>query len=495
MLPKKLRESLSARIFCLTFLLFLGACGLTFGLVAWAAPLSYTAVANSELQQKTDALAETLSQTSLDGCAPVLDDFIRSAGAEVVLLDAEGNAVPTGAQLMSQSVYEDDTTQISITADTQSVGMAIAADVEVSLANTAAAQVTFADAPEPYTLCATSFVQAENQVAAAIKRMIPWLLLAVLLFSLFCAWLYARAVARPIVRLSGIAAQMAGLDFHWECAERRRDEIGALGRSLNQMACKLSAALRELEAANQALRGEVERERELDRQRTAFFSAASHELKTPVTILKGQLAGMLEGVDVYQDRDKYLLRSLQVAGRMENLIGEMLAISRMQSRTAGIRREPVDLPALLARQLALYAELFEQRGQRLTAALTPGVTVTGDASLLGKAAGNLLSNAALYSPEGAHIRVWCGMREGYPAVTVENTGAHISERALPHLFEAFCREEGSRSRRTGGSGLGLYLTRMILERHGASCALENTADGVRATVLFGGAPQPARPSS
>ena len=75
----------------------------------------------------------------------------------------------------------------------------------------------------------------------------------------------------------------------------------------------------------------------------AFFNAASHELKTPVTILKGQLSGMLEGVGVYQDRDKYLLRSLQTTGRMENLIGEMLAISRMESGAAALRQETVDL--------------------------------------------------------------------------------------------------------------------------------------------------------
>ena len=67
---------------------------------------------------------------------------------------------------------------------------------------------------------------------------------------------------------------------------------------------------------------------------------------------------------------------------------------------------------------------------------------------------------------------------------MENTSAHISEEALPHLFEAFYREEGSRNRGTGGSGLGLYLVRMILERHGASCAVQNSGEGVRAEVLF-----------
>ena len=228
----------------------------------------------------------------------------------------------------------------------------------------------------------------------------------------------------------------------------------------------------------------MERERELDRQRMAFFNAASHELKTPVTILKGQLSGMLEGVGVYQDRDRYLLRSLRVTGRMENLVQEMLAISRMESGSVAVKREPVELSALIERQLALDMPLLEQRNQRLAKDLTPGITVTGDASLLGRVAGNLLSNASLYSPEGAEVRVWCGLLDGRPALTVENTEAHISEKALPHLFEAFYREETSRNRATGGSGLGLYLVKMILARHGAECTIENTEDGVLAVVLF-----------
>ena len=169
---------------------------------------------------------------------------------------------------------------------------------------------------------------------------------------------------------------------------------------------------------------------------------------------------------------------------MENLVQEMLAISRMESGSVSVKREPVDLPALIERQLTLDAPLLEQKNQRLVKDLTPGIVVIGDASLLGRVAGNLLSNASLYSPEEAEVRVWCGLLDGSPALTVENTGTHISEDALPHLFEAFYREEGSRNRATGGSGLGLYLVKMILARHGAECTIENTRDGVRAAVRF-----------
>ena len=414
-----------------------------------------------------------------------------------MLLNADGEIADTGSELSMQSKYKDDNIKVSTdgSGEDGSVSSSLGVSVAEGTGNTTTvttmqqysiiADVTFCrPVLRVYSLYVTPHLEEENLAVRALIQMAPWLLLVLLVLSLLCAFIYSRYITRPIVRLSGIAKKMSELDFNWKCNEQRRDEIGTLGRSLDQMSQRLSAALEELEAANHALRGEVEQERELDRQRMAFFSAASHELKTPVTILKGQLSGMLEGIDVYQDRDKYLLRSLQVTGRMEHLIQEMLSISRMETGAATVKQESLELSALIEQQLGFVKELIEQRGQRLAVQLNPEITVTGDASLLGKAIGNLLSNAILYSPDGAEIRVWCGIRQDKPAFTIENTGVHIQDDALPHLFEAFYREEDSRNRSTGGSGLGLYLVRMILERHHASCTIENTEDGVRATVRF-----------
>ena len=491
MLLRKLSESLTARVFLITLLILLSAGAVTFGLIAWATPSTYTAVVTDDLTAQVDQLVDQLDGTEEQSCGPLLDQFIRTSGAEAMLVGPDGRIADTGSQLAVQPVYEDSSLVItSVQGDstvTYDAGTSHTDDtvaVTMSEQATITAEVRFAGQEDSYTLYVTPRMEAENLAVRALAQMAPWILLVLLVFSLLCALVYSRYITRPIVRLSGIAGKMAQLDFQWESGEKRRDEIGRLGRSLDQMARKLSAALTDLEGANRALRGEVERERELDRQRMAFFNAASHELKTPVTILKGQLSGMLEGVGVYQDRDKYLLRSLQTTGRMENLIGEMLAISRMESGAAALRQETVDLSALTAERLQQDAELFRQREQELVSALTPGVLVTGDPSLLGRAVGNLLSNAALYSPQGARIRVWCGFRDGRPALTVENTGARIPEEALPHLFEAFYRTENSRNRSTGGSGLGLYLVKMILDRHGAECAIENTQDGVKVTAQF-----------
>lgn len=462
MLRRKIRESLTARIFLITVLILFSAGAVTFGLIALATPITYTTVVGDDLTRQVAALAETLSRTPFEESGSVLDEFIRASGADASLTDSAGNAADTW---YTTEIGD----SIAVTSSSQGV---IAMDVQ------------FADRDEIYTLCVTSRMQAENLAVRALIQMAPWLLLALLVFSPLCAFVYSRYITRPILRLSDIAGRMAELDFDWECQEQRRDEIGKLGRSLNTLSHRLSAALTDLKSANHALQKEMERERELDRQRMAFFSAASHELKTPVTILKGQLSGMLEGVDVYKDRDKYLFRSLQVTGRMEKLIQEMLAISRMETASSPVQMKELELSELLQSQLALYTELISQRGQRLVSSLTPGIVVRGDTALLGKAIGNLLSNAAHYSPDGAEIRVWCGVLEERPALTVENTGTYIGEEALSHLFEPFYREESSRNRSTGGSGLGLYLLQMILKRHNASCAIENTDEGVRATIRF-----------
>ena len=497
MLRKRIAESLTARIFLITAGILLSAGVITFSFIAWASPSTYTAVVNDDLTAQVDALVGKLADTSPEDCGALLDEFVLASGASAMLLGPDGQLVDTGARLTVQAVYEATVVtasepQSTVNYHSQEIREGDAVAVTLSEQATITAEVTFAGRSESYTLYVTPRVEAENLAVRVLVQIAPWLLLVLLVFSLLGAFFYSRYITRPIVRMSGIAGRMAELDFHWVCGEKRRDEIGKLGRSLDRLACRLDAALTDLESANRALQGEVERERELDRQRMAFFNAASHELKTPVTILKGQLSGMLEGVGVYRDRDRYLLRSLQVTGRMEALVREMLAISRMESGAAELKRAPVELAALLERQLALDAPLLEQRGQRLVRALAPGVTVLGDASLLGKAVGNLLSNAALHSPEKAEIRVWCGRLDGRPALRVENTGAQISKEALPHLFEAFYRAEGSRNRASGGSGLGLYLVRAILDRHGAACTLENTKDGVRAEVIFPAEPPALR---
>ncbi len=191
------------------------------------------------------------------------------------------------------------------------------------------------------------------------------------------------------------------------------------------------------------------------------------------------MSGMLAQVGNYRDREKYLARALEVTGRMEGLVKEILTVSRIESGSFSLKATPIDLSGLLEKQLDLDAELIERKNLTVETNLQ-STTVQGDEQLLAKAPSNVVLNAILFSPSGASILVEAADR----AFAIENTGTSIPEESLAELFTPFYRVEQSRSRKSGGSGLELYLVKTILDRHGATCKIENTAQGVRVTARF-----------
>jgi len=496
-LRKKIKGSLTLRIFLITSLILLAASAVTYGFIVLATPITYLFIATDRFELQAAELPAQLEQTTLEDCGPVIDQFVVNTGARVVIVDEEGTAVQTPSAFIDISVTYTDFSVSVISNDNEGRGSqdeAVRAGGVFSGDRMNAVSVTtdslsypfsFQGDPEVYTVGITPPVRGTNQALEALGQVAPWLLAVMLLFSLLCALFYSRYITKPIVQLSGISQRMADLDFSWKCGETRSDEIGVLGRNLNEMSQRLSTALTELEDANAALQQDIDRERELERQRLAFFSAASHELKTPVTILKGQLTGMLEGIGVYQDRDKYLAKSLRVTGRMESLVQEILTVSRMEASGFELNCRQADLTELVRQQITFYDDLISQKGLRTEFHLASRAPFTGDTVLIQKVLDNLISNAVFYAPEGAKlsIAVTSGGEAG-PALIVENSGSRIPRDALPHVFEPFYRADASRDRRTGGSGLGLYIVKMILDRHGAKYRVDNTEDGVRFTICF-----------
>lgn len=217
MLRKKLGESLTARIFLITVLILLCAGAVTFGLIALATPMTYTSVINDDLTRQVDVLLERLSGTTLDDSGEIFDEFIRTSGADVMLVGPDGQTVDTGSQLAMQPAPGSGDQAISWSAEDGGGNVT----VTMSEQSTLATEVRFAGSDTAYTLYVSPRLEAENVAVRALGQMAPWLLLALLIFSLLCALVYSRYITRPIVRLSGIAGRMSELDFNWECPEQR----------------------------------------------------------------------------------------------------------------------------------------------------------------------------------------------------------------------------------------------------------------------------------
>lgn len=270
---------------------------------------------------------------------------------------------------------------------------------------------------------------------------------------------------------------MAELDFSGQCKEGRDDELGSLAHNLNSLSASLSTALKDLQIANRQLRTDIEKEQELERQRVDFFSAASHELKTPLTILKGHLMGMLNKVKGYENHEEYMERSLAVVDKMEALVKELLYVSKADGKQKA-EYKLVDFAELVRVQIAGVTDLLSQKEQCLEVDIPDKLLCELEPAQMERAIQNILVNAIRYSPSGELIRVSLAKENDTVCCEIENTGVHIPENTISHLFEAFYRADTSRNRNTGGTGLGLYIVRKIMELHQAKYGIKNSSRGV-----------------
>jgi heavy metal sensor kinase len=240
------------------------------------------------------------------------------------------------------------------------------------------------------------------------------------------------------------------------------DEVGRLARTFDEMIARLDEAFR--------------------RQRQ-FTADASHELRTPLTAIKGQTEVALQ-----RDRDPAEYR--QVLGgvnsevdRMIRLVGSLLTLARADARQVSLAKENITLGDVVSDAVDQVRPAAESKG--VSVQVRPGgdLRLTADQDLLLQLMLNLLDNAVKHTPPGKAIEVSWSSEPGYAKVVVSDEGAGIDAEHLPHIFDRFFRVDKARSREAGGVGLGLSISRWIVEAHGGSIRAESApGKGARFTV-------------
>ena len=470
---KKVKGSLFAKIFIVTFLLTSLCCMITYGVIAWLVPKTYSTTLDTSLDSTVDSfLSEIECLTPLES-GKLFDEFVLNQnGVLIQLFDSSNNEIELPSQ--GSTVFP-----ISVTS-----GVAIESDDPSAYRATHSYIFTFANSDEVYTLTVAGSAQEVDLLKDTLGGIFLVLLFVVLLIAVLASIVYSHYVTRPVLRINDVSKKMAELDFSWRCNENRTDELGTLAHSLNEMSQRLNTSITDLKSANAKLKADIERERALEQAQLDFFSAVSHELKTPITIIKGQTEGMILNIGDYQDRSKYLKRSLEIINTMESMVQEILTISRIKSSKVGLKKETIPFSDMLKHEYALFEDLIVQKGIDWKENITPDLCVVGDKALLQKAINNLVSNAIAYSPEGSAIYLTAVAEKGAALFLLENTGIHIPDSEFSKLFDAFYRIEQSRNKTTGGSGLGLYIVKTILEQHQVEYRIENTNRGVLFTIQF-----------
>lgn len=444
-------KKLTVRTFALLAALSFSICAAAFLYICIALPYAGKSRSQRLLVSETENLVSELRVTEKQNSEPLFTDFIRKTGAFLFLLDSEQNPI---------NPYTFEKTN---------------ADID----NKNGLPFRFADSGEDYILITRYNSSRSDELTNAILGSIPFAAATAIILCLVGAWFFSKHTTQPIIRIGKIAEKMADLDFSWYCPDLRNDEIGMLSASINEMSDKLHAALDELNLHNRTLKDEIALEREREQRRMLFFSGVSHELKTPIAIVIGQLEGMQAGIGVYKDREKYLARSAEILRSLSSFIKEVLAVSHLDISDE-TEREAVNVSEEIRSLTEEYTDYAENNSITVTADIPEDITVYGDKKLIAKALGNIIGNAVAHTPDNGCVKITLTKKNGVSLV-VENSPAHISEEHLPRVFEAFYRADPSSEH---GSGLGLYITRMIFEKYGISYKIENTADGVRFTVTF-----------
>lgn len=321
-------------------------------------------------------------------------------------------------------------------------------------------------------LSLTVSLQPIDDAMSVLLLVLPMVLVFCLILSAVVACFYAKSIARPIQTMAQTTIEMQSLRADVSCAADRSDEIGILARNINEMYQTLLATISDLER-------EIETVERSEREKLDFLLLASHELKTPVTAVRGMIDGMIYHVGRYKDRDRYLKECQKSLEGLTELICDILTTSKMDLSTAARDSAPTDLGRLLKEAAEPYFVIAQSHHIVMTLSCEDYFCACIPAEPVKKALSNLIANAVKYTTEGCAIRIWIKDR----SIGIENECEPLSEEELAHLGEPFYHPLGSKQD-SGSTGLGLYLTDRILNVCGLSYSFEPYEAGMRFTLYF-----------
>ncbi|MBK5229671.1 MAG: HAMP domain-containing protein, partial [Thermoleophilia bacterium] len=263
----------------------------------------------------------------------------------------------------------------------------------------------------------------------------------------------------PLDKLATASRKLGHGDLSVRVSPRGVEEIVLASTAFNQMADEIEGQMRQLHEAATA--------------RSNFVSSVSHELRTPITSLRGYLELLAAGEagELAPDQLHYVNIAARNARSLDELINDLLTLSRIQSGRITINPEPVDIRALLRE---LKAEMFPIAADKkvdLVLVDTGELIVSGDSLRLKQAFGNLIGNAIKYSPAGQAVVVRAFRIDRQVVVSVVDWGMGIPKDDLPQLAEPFFRS--SASKQIPGTGLGLPIAKQMVELHGGRLAVES----------------------
>ena len=310
-----------------------------------------------------------------------------------------------------------------------------------------------------------------TQAKLATLHVLPYTMLGSLLVALLFSYVYSRFVTRPIRQMAAVTTTMQRLEKDAHYPVNSSDEIGVLGRNINELYQNLWQTIRSLEHENKRIT-------QLEKEKIAFLRAASHELKTPLAALRIMLENMQLNIGEYKNRDRYLAESVAQVDRLAAMVNDVLRSGGVAEQA--LRQEKrLRIDKLIAEVVDDYTLLAKTRGMTFKLDTQP-TTIRANRDMMRHVISNLVSNAVRHGDAGSVITITCSQHE----LAIKNACKPLTKQQLQHVFDPFYRSNAATKQHTDSSGIGLYTVKMLLDARGLDYDFTPHGRGMRFVVRF-----------
>ncbi|WP_240353233.1 sensor histidine kinase [Cohnella algarum] len=294
-----------------------------------------------------------------------------------------------------------------------------------------------------------------RSAAETLQNMFIVVVFIVLIMGAVIIFLVSSRIVGPLLRIINITRHISEGKYDWELDTSGSDEIAQLSQAIHRMSRNIQF---------------------YEQQRKQFLADISHELRTPITYMKGYSEALLKGFESSEEkRTKYINLLFQQSSQLQRLIEDLFDLAKLEEGTFKINFERTSLDKLMQNVLGLLADPIQQTG--ITLSYTPSPTplyLAGDERRLQQVVVNLLENAKKYTPADGSITITTYEEDNFGVIEIADTGVGIPANDLPYIWERLYRVDRSRSRATGGTGLGLAICKEIVELHHGNIQVEST---------------------
>ncbi|APM38895.1 sensor histidine kinase [Clostridium kluyveri] len=320
-------------------------------------------------------------------------------------------------------------------------------------------------------------VASISSSAEIFNEFLLYVALAALIIGIVISIIMAEKLTKPITEISRMSENMKLLDFTGRYKGNRKDEIQDLGENMNVLSKILDNTITELKNKNNKLALDIHQKDRIEKMRKKFLQNASHQLKTPITIVKGYAEGLMDNVaDDEESRINYASTIYKEAENMEELVMKILSLARLETDDYNLKLERFDINKLIDEVIERYAPLFEQRQIIPKFIHYDKVFAYADRNLISDVVSNYLTNAIHHVDENKEINISVSICKSYTRIEVYNSGKNIPLEEIENIWQSFYKLEHKDGYK--GSGLGLSIVSAIMELHNCEYGVVNQNRGV-----------------